>query len=58
MEILEVDELDTRDPRYFQKRNEAARVALEHLTVEDRALVDVEMEKRRMEGHPEHIQRL
>ena len=56
--LLGVEELDNRDPRYFQQRNAAARLALENMSVAERAEMDLALEKRRMEGNPEHIQRL
>ena len=35
--LLGVDELDRRDPRYFQQRNAAAKLALEKMSVDERA---------------------
>ena len=55
--LLGVDELDQSDPRYFQQRNAAAKLALEKLSVEEKAEVEVALEKRRAEGNPEKIQR-
>lgn len=56
--LLGVEELDNRDIRCFEQRNAAAKLALEKLSVAERAEMDLAMEKRRMEGNPEHIQRL
>ena len=54
--LLGVEELDNRDPRYFQQRNAAARLALEKMSVAERAEMDLALETRRLEGNPEHIQ--
>jgi hypothetical protein len=56
--LLGVEELDNRDPRYFQQRNAAARLALENMSVEERAELDIALEIRRKQGNPEHIRRL
>ena len=55
--LLGVEELDSNDPRYFQQRNAAARLAMQKMSVEDRAIIDLGLEKRRAEGNPENIQR-
>ena len=55
--ILGVEELDSRDPRYFQQRNAAARLALDNMSVEERAELDLDLETRRTEGNPENVQR-
>jgi hypothetical protein len=55
--LLGVEELDNKDPRYFQQRNAAAKLAIQKLSVEDRALMELGLEKRRAEGNPESIQR-
>jgi hypothetical protein len=55
--LLGVEELDTRNPRYFQQRNAAARLAMEKMSVAERAEMDLALEARRLEGNPEHIQR-
>jgi hypothetical protein len=55
--ILGVEELDCRDPRYFQQRNAAAKLALENMSVEDKAEPEMDPETRRTEGNPENIQR-
>ena len=56
--LLGVEELDNRDPRYFQQRNAAARLALENMSVEERAELDMALEIQRKQGNPEHIRRL
>ena len=56
--LLGVEELDNRDPRYFQQRNAAARLALENMSVEEQAELDIALEIRRKQGNPEHIRRL
>ena len=56
--LLDVEELDNKDPRCFQQRNAAAKVVLEKMSVEDRAELDQLVETRRAQGNPEHIQRL
>jgi len=56
--LLGVEELDNRDPRYFQQRNPAARLALENMSVEERAELDIALEIRRKQGNLEHIRRL
>jgi hypothetical protein len=55
--LLGVEELDQKDPRYFQQRNAAAKLALQKMSVEDRAVLELDLEKRRAEGNPEGIQR-
>jgi hypothetical protein len=56
--LLGVEDLDNRDPRYFQQRNAAAKLALENMSVEERAEMDLALETRRKEGNLEHIRRL
>lgn len=55
--LLGVEELDHKDPRYFQQRIAAAKVAMEKMSVEDRAVMELGLERRRAEGNPESIQR-
>lgn len=55
--LLGVEELDRKDPRYFQQRNAAAKLAMQKMSVEDRAVMELGLEKRRAEGNPEGIQR-
>ena len=55
--LLDVVELDSRDPRYFQQRNAAAKLVLNKMSVQERAELDLALELRRTEGHPEHVQR-
>jgi len=55
--ILGVEELDHKDPRCFQQRNAAAKVALKKLSVEGRAEMELALERRRAEGNPEKVQR-
>jgi hypothetical protein len=54
--ILGVEELDCRDPQYFQQRNAAARMALENMSVDERAELELDLETRRTEGNPENVQ--
>jgi hypothetical protein len=54
--LLGVEELDHRDPRYFQQRNAAAKLALEKMSVEERIEVELGVETWRAEGNPEHVQ--
>jgi hypothetical protein len=55
--LLGVEELDFKDPRVFQQRNAAAKLAMAKMTVEERAEVESGLETRRAEGHPEKVQR-
>ena len=55
--LLDVEELDHSDPRYFQQRNAAAKLALDKLSVAERALLEAALERRRAEGNPEKVQR-
>jgi hypothetical protein len=54
--LLGVEELDHKDPRYFQQRNAAAKLAMQRMSVEDRAVLELDLEKRRAEGNPESTQ--
>jgi hypothetical protein len=56
--LLGVDELDHKDPRCFQQRNAAAKLALEKMSVEEKAEIELGLETRRAEGNPENVQRL
>ena len=55
--LLRVGELDHRDPKVFQQRYAAAKLALSKMTEEERAEVEVGLERWRAEGHPEKVQR-
>lgn len=55
--LLGVEELDNKDPRYFQQRNAAAKLALDNMSVEERAELDMALETRRAQGNPEQVQR-
>ena len=55
--LLGVDELDRGDPRYFQQRNAAAKLALEKMSVDERAELECALEARRVQGNPERVQR-
>ena len=55
--LLGVDELDPKDPRCFQQRNAAAKLALEKMLVEEKAEVELGLDTRRAEGNPENVQR-
>jgi hypothetical protein len=54
-DILEVDELDTRDPRYFQQRNVAAKQALGKMSEWEWEEFDKEIEVRKARGHLEPV---
>ena len=54
---LGVDVLDHRDPKYFQQRNAAAKLALEKMSVEERTEIELELETQSEKGNPEQIQR-
>ncbi len=54
--ILRVEELDNRDPQCFQQCNAAAKLALEKMSVEERAEIDLVVERCRAEGNPEQVQ--
>ena len=51
--LLGVEELDHRDLRYFQQHNAAAKLALNKMTVEEKAEIEMGLETRRAEGNPE-----
>lgn len=55
--LLEVDELDPKDRRHFQQRNAAAKLALEKMSAEERAEIELGLEIRRTKGNPENVQR-
>jgi hypothetical protein len=55
--LLDVEELDPKDSRYFQQRNAAAKLAMQKMSVAERAIMELGLEKRRLEGNPEGIQR-
>ena len=55
--LLRVEELNQKDPRYFQQHNAAAKMAMQKMSVEDRAVLELDLEKRRAEGNPEGIKR-
>ena len=54
--LLDVEELDSRDPRYFQQRNAAAKLVLEKMSADERAELELGLERRRAEGNPENVQ--
>ena len=54
--LLGVDKLDNKDPQYFQQCNVAAKLALEKMSVEERAEIDLVVERCRAEGNPEQVQ--
>ena len=54
--LLGVEELDNRDPQYFQQRNAAAKLALEKMSVVESAEMQLALEKRRAEGNSERVQ--
>ena len=54
--LLDVEELDSRDPRYFQQRNAAAKLVLEKMSANERTELELGLERRRAEGNPENVQ--
>jgi hypothetical protein len=56
-EILDVTDLDTASPEYFQQRTAAAKLALERMTERDRAQMYALVEKRKNEGNTPAVQR-
>ena len=53
--IVGVDELDNRDPRYFQQRNAAAKRVLRNMSEWEQEEFDNEIEARKARGHPEPV---
>ena len=56
-EILGVEELDTRNPGYFQQRMAAAKRVLDEMTEQERTAINQIVEERKAQGNPEHIRR-
>ena len=56
--LLGVEELDRKDRRHFEQRNAAAKLAMDKMSVEEKAEMELGLEKRRAEGNPENIQRM
>lgn len=56
MKILNVKELDTSSPEYFQQRMAAAKVVLDGLSVRDREKLEAEVVKIREKGHEPEVQ--
>lgn len=54
--LLGVDELDIKDRKYFQQRNAAAKLAIENMSVEEKTVMEQELEARKAQGNPENIQ--
>ena len=54
-DILGVDELDNKDPGYFQQRNVAAKHVLGKMSEQERAEFDILIEERKARGHPEGV---
>ena len=54
--LLEVEELDNSDPQCFQQCNATAKLALEKMSVEERAIIDLAIEKQEAEGNLEQVQ--
>ena len=55
--LLGVEELDRRDPRYFQQRNAAAKLVLEKMSIAEKAEVELGLETCRAKGNPDNVQR-
>ena len=56
-EILRVDELDPKQPGYFQQRNAAAKRVLQNMNEQELAELNATVDERRTHGNPEHIKR-
>ena len=56
-EILGVEELDNKDPGYFQQRNAAAKRVLRKMSEQDRAQFKFTVEERKSKGQPEAVKR-
>jgi len=54
--LLGVEELDNSDPQCFQQNNATAKLALEKMSIEERAEMDLAVETCRAEGNPEQVQ--
>jgi len=55
--ILKVDQLDPKDPGYFQQRNAAAKRVIQKMTEQERTEPATIVEERRSKGNPDHIRR-
>ena len=55
-QILNVDNVDSRTPGFFQKRTTAAKQVLEKLTVKEREEVEAKVERLKTSGHELEIQ--
>jgi hypothetical protein len=55
--LLQVDELASNDPRYFQQRTAAAKRVLDNMTERERTAIYATVEERRLKGNPVTIQR-
>ena len=56
--LLGVEELDQKDRRHFEQRNAAAKLAMDKMSVEEKAEMELGLGKRRAEGNLENIQRM
>lgn len=56
-EILGVENVDKRDPGYFQQRNAAAKRVLGNMNERDRAQFTETLQARRSQGHPDPVRR-
>jgi hypothetical protein len=54
--ILNVEELDTSAPEYFQQRMAAAKLVLDGLSVRDREKLEADVVKIREKGHEPEVQ--
>lgn len=55
--ILDVTELASNDPRYFQQRTAAAKRVLDNMTERERMAIKGLVEERKLQGNPVNIQR-
>ena len=55
-EILDVENIDSRTPGFFQKRTTAAKWVLEKLTEKEREELEAEVERIKTSGHEPEIQ--
>ena len=55
-QLLGVEELDNKDPQYFQQRNAAAKFAIAWMSETEKAEFDLALERRQAEGNSKPVQ--
>ena len=55
-QLLGVEELDNKDPQYFQQRNAAAKLAIAQMSETEKAEFDLALERQRAEGNSKPVQ--